>query len=143
MDSAKPGHLEMLSASATATTTTGSLAGLFSAATKVNFGEFSMIYTSGQLGIDRSTGELISDDVEEQTKQAIENLKAVLENNGSSLNNITRCNLFLVDMADFGKVNEIYKTFFTEHLPARTAIAVHQLPKAGKFEIQADATVKN
>ena len=142
MESTKPGHLEMLSASGSAPVA-GPLSGLFSAATKVNFGEFSMIYTSGQLGVDPSTGDLVSDDVEDQVKQAIENLKSILESNGSSLNNITRWNLFLLDMADFGKVNEIYKTYFTEHLPARTAVAVHQLPRGGKFEIQADATVNN
>ena len=102
-----------------------------------------MIYTSGCIGLDPKTGAIVSDDVSAQVTQSIENLKAVLEDNDSSLKNITRWTLFLIDMKDFEVVNKIYSSYFDSHPPARTTVAVHQLPKGAKFEIQADATVKN
>ena len=102
-----------------------------------------MIYTSGCIGLDPKSGILVSDDISSQVKQSIENLKAVLEDNGSSLKNIARWTLFLIDMKDFEAVNKIYSSYFSTHFPARTTVAVHQLPKGAKFEIQADATVKN
>ena len=134
----KPGNLEILTSENAAKP-----AATYSSATKVNFGDFSMIYCAGCIGMDPATSQLISDDVEEQTRQAILNLKAILEDNGSSLENITRCNVFLTTMDNFTAMNKVYTEFFNTHIPARTAVAVYQLPFNSLFEIQADATVKN
>ena len=75
--------------------------------------------------MDPKTLELVSDEVCVQAEQALNNLKALLEDNNSSLVNVVKTNVFLVDIADFGKVNEVYAKFFTEGKPARSCVAVH------------------
>ncbi len=97
----------------------------------------SFIYTAGQIGIDPTTGELISGAVEEQTRQALSNLRNVIEAAGSNMDNVVKTTVFLKDMADFPKMNAIYAEFFGENPPARSTIAVAALPKGGLVEVEA------
>lgn len=101
-----------------------------------------MVYTSGQLGLDPVTMEL-KDSVEEQAHQACKNLIAVLEEAGSSMNNVIKTTVFLADINDFAAVNEVYAQYFTEPFPARSAVQVGNLPKLAKVEIEVIAYVNN
>ena len=96
----------------------------------------SMVYTAGQIGIDPATGELIGSTVEEQTRQALTNLRGVLEAAGSNMDQVVKATVFLKDMNDFAKMNPIYAEFFGENPPARSTIAVAGLPKGGLVEIE-------
>ncbi len=93
------------------------------------------IYTSGQLGIDVSTGKL-ADGIEEQTHAALKNLKAVLKEAGADLNNIVKTTVFVKDLADFATVNQIYGTYFDTEYPARSCVQVAKLPLDGLVEIE-------
>ena len=95
------------------------------------------IFTAGQIGLDPTTGELISGAVEEQTRQALSNLRNVIEAAGSNMDNVVKTTVFLKDMADFPKMNAIYAEFFGENPPARSTIAVAALPKGGLVEVEA------
>lgn len=97
-----------------------------------------MVFTSGQLGICPETGTLL-EGVEAQTKQALENLKAVLEAAGSSFEQVLKTTIFLKSMGDFPLVNEIYASYFSENPPARSCVTVAELPKGGLVEIEAIA----
>lgn len=98
-----------------------------------------LVFCSGQLGLDPATGELIAADVAAQTRQALTNLKNVLEAAGSGLENVVKTTVFLKDMADFPKMNAVYGEFFPANPPARSTIAVAGLPKGGLVEIEAIA----
>lgn len=102
----------------------------------INVGPF--LYTSGQLGIDPASGE-ITGDIKQQTKQALENLKAVVAAGGSSMCKVIKTTVFLADINDFAAVNEIYAEYFCEPYPARSAFQVAKLPKNGLVEIEAVA----
>lgn len=97
------------------------------------------IYTAGQLGIDPKTGEFVPGGIETETRQALNNLKAVLESAGSSLQHVVKTTVFLRDMNDFGLMNGVYAQFFTDNYPARSAIQVARLPKDAAVEIEAVA----
>jgi len=97
------------------------------------------VFCSGQLGLNPATGDLVAADVEAQTRQALTNLKNVLEAAGSSLEKVVKTTVFLKEMADFPKMNAIYGEFFTANPPARSTIAVAGLPKGGLVEIEATA----
>lgn len=97
-----------------------------------------MVYTSGQLGMDPATMEL-RETVEEQAHQACKNLMAVLEEAGSSIANVIKTTVFLDDINDFVRVNEVYAQYFVEPFPARSAVEVGKLPKHAKVEIEAIA----
>ena len=97
------------------------------------------LFCSGQTGIDPETGELVSADLEAQTRQVLTNLKNVLEAAGSSLDRVVKTTVFIRDMADFPKMNAIYAEFFPSNPPARSTIAVAGLPKGGVVEIEAIA----
>ncbi|WP_414042098.1 RidA family protein [Macrococcus animalis] len=97
-----------------------------------------MVYTSGQIPL-TIDGEVISDDVAEQTKQVLVNLSAVLEESGSNLNSVVKTMIFISDMNDFPIINEVYGEYFKEHLPARSCVEVSRLPKDVKVEIEAVA----
>lgn len=99
------------------------------------------IYVSGQIPLIPETMEIISDDVQEQTKQSLENVKAVLEAAGATLNDVVKASVFIKDMNDFTKINEIYATYFTENNPARACVEVARLPKDVKVEIEVIAVV--
>jgi 2-iminobutanoate/2-iminopropanoate deaminase len=101
----------------------------------------SMVYTAGQLGLDPTTGELVSGSVEEQTRQSLTNLKYVVEAAGSALGHVVKTTVFLKDMNDFPKMNAIYAEFFSENPPARSTVAVAGLPKGGLVEIEVVALI--
>ncbi|MNJ40307.1 RidA family protein [Paenibacillus bouchesdurhonensis] len=94
-----------------------------------------VIYTSGQLGLVPETGQF-AEGVEAQTAQALNNVKAILEAGGSGLDKVVKTTVFLKDMNDFAKVNEVYGSFFAEPYPARSAVEVARLPKDGLVEIE-------
>ncbi|MCI6259990.1 MAG: RidA family protein [Pyramidobacter porci] len=93
-----------------------------------------MVYTSGQLGL-TPDGKL-PETIEEQTRQSLENVKAVLEAAGSSMDKVVKTTVFLKDMNDFAVMNGIYAQYFKEPFPARSAVQVARLPKDGKVEIE-------
>lgn len=97
-----------------------------------------LIFTSGQIPIDPTTGEISGSNVEEQTERICENLKAVLEAAGVSLSNIVKTTCFLADMSDFAAFNAVYAKYFTQN-PARSCVAVKTLPKNVLAEIEAIA----
>lgn len=102
-----------------------------------------LIFLSGQLGIEPATGELAQPDAAAQAKQALANLAAVLEAAGSSLARVVKTTIFLVNMEDFGPVNEVYGAVFNADPPARSCFAVAALPKKGALvEIEAVAVVE-
>lgn len=99
-----------------------------------------LIFTSGQLPINPVTGELITE-IKAAARQSLENVKAILEAAGSSMNNAIKITVFLKDMNDFAAVNEVYAEYFTEKMPARSAVQVAKLPKDGVIEIEAVALI--
>ena len=110
--------------------------GPYSQAVKV--GNF--IFTSGQIAIDPEKNELISGGIQEQTRRVLENLKAVLEAAGSSLENVVKTTVYLSDINEFSAMNEVYAQFFETAKPARATVEVSRLPKDVKVEIDAIAT---
>ncbi len=100
-----------------------------------------LVFSSGQIPLDPRTGNLVEGGIKEQTKQALENLKAVLEAGGSSLNKVVKCTVFLADMNDFAAMNEVYAQYFTQNPPARSAFQVVRLPKDARVEIEAVAEI--
>ncbi len=98
-----------------------------------------MLYCSGQLGLDPATAALVDGGVQAQTRRALENLAAVLEAGGSSLGLVVKTTVYLLDLADFERMNAVYAEFFPENPPARTTFQVAALPKAGRVEIDAIA----
>lgn len=100
-----------------------------------------LVFVSGQAGRDPRTGEL-ADDVDTQTEQALRNVAAILGAAGSGLQHVIRCGVFLVDMAEFPRMNAVYARMFGAHRPARTTVEVSGLPGAGlRVEIEAVAVV--
>ena len=105
--------------------------GPYSQAIKVN----SMVYTSGQIAIVPSSGNIEATDIQGQTKQVMENLKNVLAASGTSFAQVVKTTCFLADIADFGAFNEIYGQYITEK-PARSCVAVKDLPKGAMVEVE-------
>ncbi len=102
-----------------------------------------LVFTAGQLGMDPATGDLVDDGIQAQTRQALNNLKAVLEAAGSDLSLVIKTTVFLKDINEFGLMNDVYGTFFTENFPARSAFQVAALPKGASIEIEAVALLAN
>lgn len=100
-----------------------------------------MIYTSGMIPIIPETGELEAGDITAQARQAISNLIALLEEAGSDAQSVVKTTVFIKDMNDFAKVNEVYATFFTDQYPARSCVEVARLPKDVLIEIEAVAII--
>ena len=111
--------------------------GPYSQAIKVG----NMVFTSGQIAL-TPNGEFLDADVKTQTKQVCENLKAVLEAAGSSIENVVKTTIFLDDINNFNDVNEVYGSYFA-HKPARSTVAVKELPKGAKVEIECIAVIKD
>jgi len=105
--------------------------GPYSQAIKIN----GLIYTSGQIAL-KPDGEFLNEDVKTQTVQVLTNLQNVLEASGSSLDSVIKTTIFLADMNDFGIVNVVYADFFQSHKPARSTVAVKELPLGAKVEIE-------
>lgn len=97
------------------------------------------LFLSGQLGLVPTTGELVSQDVADQTELALANMKAVLMQAGASVDDVCKVTIFLTSMGDFQTVNDVYAHTFTANPPARSCIAVAALPKGAKVEIEAIA----
>jgi 2-iminobutanoate/2-iminopropanoate deaminase len=98
----------------------------------------SLLFCSGQIPLDPSTGEIVKSDVEGQAQRCLENLAAVCEAAGTSLAQAVRCTVYLTDMGDFARVNEVYGSFFGgDDPPARVAIGVAGLPKGADVEVDA------
>lgn len=95
----------------------------------------SFVYASGQIPINPATGE-IPDGIKAQTEQALANVKAILAEAGLTVNNVVKTTVFLADMAEFGAMNEVYAKNFTEPFPARSAVAVKDLPKGVRVEVE-------
>ena len=94
------------------------------------------VFASGQLGINPATGEFVEGDVQAQTRQALTNARAIMNQAGLDLNNVIKTTVFLSDMANFAAMNEIYAEFFSEPYPARSAVAVKTLPKNALVEVE-------
>jgi len=94
-----------------------------------------VLYASGQIGLVPEAGKLVADDVESQARQVTQNLSAVLDEAGAKLTDILKVNIFLTDMGDFPRVNEIYAAWLAEHRPARATVAVAALPLGAKVEM--------
>lgn len=107
----------------------------------VKAGEF--VFVSGQIPIDPATGSFVSEDVAEQTEQVFKNLSAVLKAAGSSLENVVKTTVFLADMNDFARMNDVYAQYFTGNYPARATVQAARLPKDARVEIEAIALLSN
>jgi 2-iminobutanoate/2-iminopropanoate deaminase len=101
------------------------------------------LFTAGQIALDPATGELAAGGIAEQTARALENLRAILSTAGSSLSEVVKTTVFLVDMADFTAMNEVYGRFFGSHRPARSTVAVAALPRGARVEIEVIAAVRS
>lgn len=110
--------------------------GPYSQATIVN----GMIFTAGQIAFNPATMEIVGGGIKEQTERVLANLKAVLESAGSDLSKVVKTTVYLVDMADFTAMNEVYAHAFGEHKPARSTVAVAGLPRGVRVEIDVVAT---
>lgn len=113
--------------------------GPYAQAVKVDCGK--MIFCSGQIPLDPKTGQMVEGDIAAQTRQVMENLRAVLEAGGATFANVVRCNIFLADMDDFAVVNEIYGQYFPENPPSRATVQVARLPKDSRVEIDCIAVL--
>jgi 2-iminobutanoate/2-iminopropanoate deaminase len=100
-----------------------------------------MVYTAGQIGADPKTGELAVG-IEAQTEQALKNIEGVLRMSGTRMSNVVKTTVFLADLNDFGKMNEIYAKRFPEPFPARSTVQVARLPRDAKIEIEVIALIE-
>ncbi|MBX3244629.1 MAG: RidA family protein [Acidobacteria bacterium] len=100
------------------------------------------VFTAGQIGSDPKTGQLVEGGIEEQTEQVLKNIAAVLKASGSSMEDVVKTTVFLADINDFAKMNEIYAKYFKAPFPARSTVQVARLPRDAKIEIETIAVVK-
>ncbi len=100
-----------------------------------------MIFCSGQIPIDMATGEFVSNDIAEQTRQVLKNLSAVLKAAGANLNHVVKTTVFLADMNEFTAMNEIYAEFFSDNKPARATVQAARLPRDARVEIDCIAVI--
>lgn len=106
--------------------------GPYSQAIKVG----NLVFASGQVPIVPATGEFVEGGIQEQTRQALTNAQAILEEAGTSLKNVVKTTVYLSDIANFAAMNEVYAEFFTQPYPARSAVAVKALPKGALVEVE-------
>ena len=99
------------------------------------------LFTAGQVGFDPESGELVDGGIAEQTHRVLQNLRAILRAGGTDVAHVVKTTVFLVDMADFALMNEVYAEFFGDHRPARSTVAVASLPRGARVEIEATATL--
>lgn len=96
-----------------------------------------MVFVSGQLALNPTTGNLVTDDIKTETRQAMNNLKNILEAAGSNLEKVIKTTLFIKNMNDFSLINEVYGEFFKQNFPARACVEVSRLPKDANVEVEA------
>ena len=94
------------------------------------------LFASGQIPLNPATNELVNGDIAAQTKQVLENIKGILAENGLKFSNVVKTTVFLADIKDFAAMNEVYASYFSEPYPARSAVAVKDLPKGARVEIE-------
>ncbi|EYE88481.1 endoribonuclease L-PSP [Fervidicella metallireducens AeB] len=111
--------------------------GPYSQAIKVG----NMVYTSGQIPLNPATGELVNDNAKAAARQSLENLKAILEEAGTSMDNVVKTIVLLKDINDFADVNEVYGEYFKEKMPARSCFQAGKLPRDAYVEIEAIAII--
>ncbi|MCP2042912.1 RidA family protein [Pontibacter sp. HSC-36F09] len=99
------------------------------------------MYVSGQIPLDPQTGELVSGTIEEETHQVMKNLFAILQEAGMGFDNVLKCSIFVKDLGNFGKINEVYGSYFTANPPARETVEVSRLPKDVNVEISCIAAL--
>jgi 2-iminobutanoate/2-iminopropanoate deaminase len=102
----------------------------------------SMVFTAGQVGFDPASGALVAGDVKAQTRRALENVKAILEKGGATLQSVVKTTVFLKEMGEFAAMNEVYAEFFPAPAPARSTVEVARLPRDARVEIEAIAVVE-
>jgi len=100
-----------------------------------------LLFVSGQIPVNPKTGELVKG-IEEETRQCLENAKAILEKAGTNLNNVVKTTVYIKDMNQFAKINEVYAQYFNEHKPARACVEVARLPKDVNVEIEMIAVIE-
>ncbi len=100
------------------------------------------LFCSGQIGLDPATGALAAGGIEAETQRVLENLRAVLAAAGATLDSVVRTTIYLVDLADFARVNEIYARYFRAPFPARATVGVAALPRGARVEIDAIAMIE-
>jgi 2-iminobutanoate/2-iminopropanoate deaminase len=100
-----------------------------------------LLYTSGQIALDPASGELVGDDVQAQTHRVLQNLQAVLNSGGTSLANVIKTTVFLSTMGDFQAMNAVYASYFGETAPARSTVAVAELPRKALVEVECIALI--
>ena len=103
--------------------------------------EGGFLFLSGQIPLDPATGEMVSGDIETQAARVLENLKAILEAAGGGLGSVVRTTVFLVDLGEFGRMNEVYARYFPADPPARSTVQVSALPRGARVEIDAIAWI--
>ena len=101
-----------------------------------------LVYTSGQIALDPASGELAGDDIETQTHRVLQNLQAVLNSAGASLSSVIKTTVFLTNMSDFQPMNAVYAGYFEGQAPARSTVAVAELPRKARVEIECIAFVE-
>jgi len=101
-----------------------------------------MLYVSGQIPLDPSSGELVSTGIKNETHRVMKSLRAILEEAGASFDHVVKCSIFVADMNDFAAINEVYGSYFGENPPARETVEVSTLPKNVNVEISCIATLK-
>jgi 2-iminobutanoate/2-iminopropanoate deaminase len=100
-----------------------------------------LIFVSGQIPMDPATGNLVEGDIETQTHRVMKNIKAILEASGCDFTDIVKSSIFIADMNDFSRVNEVYATYFNGYFPARETVQVSRLPKDARIEISVIAAL--
>lgn len=95
-----------------------------------------LLFTSGQIPLDPATGQVVAGDVEDQARQSLKNIQAVLEAAGLALSDVVKATVFIKDMNDFPRINEVYSTFFPTACPARSCVEVARLPKDVLVEVE-------
>lgn len=115
--------------------------GPYSQAVVAKAGRF--VFVSGQVGIDPQTGKMSGESVEDQTRKCLENIKAILSSAGADFSFVVKTTVYLKNLADFGKVNQIYEGFFSKPYPARACVEVSDLPKGALVEIDAIAVLED
>lgn len=103
----------------------------------VRVGDF--LYTSGQIALHPDTGEMLNEDIEQETDRVVKNIQAILASEGLSLEHVIKTTVYLTDLGNFARMNAVYESFFSEAKPARACVQVSALPKGARVEIDAIA----